>query len=206
MTEDKTIYTGYETSCTSLSAVSITGGSGEFTYEWSTGETLEEIQVCPSETTIYTLVISDAKGCTATATVTVNVEDVSCGKKGDKVVLCHNGKSICIAPQAVPALLRKGATFGSCDEQKPNVAIEKVTAWPNPAYDHSQIRVTAEKSFKASLALYSIKGSPVSQNEIKVKKGSTDFDLSLENLPKGVYVVKILGNGFESKGLKLIKK
>ncbi len=85
MPEDLHVFSGYETTCTSLSAVSITGGSGEFTYEWSTGETSEIIEACPSETTVYKLFITDAKGCTAEATVTLNVEDVSCGKKGDKV-------------------------------------------------------------------------------------------------------------------------
>ncbi len=121
-------------------------------------------------------------------------------------MLCHNGNSICVAPQAVPALLRNGATLGSCEEQELEVSIEEVAAWPNPAYNNSQIRVTAGKSFDAVMALYNINGSPVSQYEIEVKKGSTDFDLNLENLPKGIYLVKILANGFESQGLKLIKK
>ena len=205
MVEDKKVYAGYETSCTSLSAVAITGGSGEYTYEWSTGETSEVIQVCPSETTVYTLFVTDVKGCTAEATVTVNVEDVSCGKKGDKVLLCHNGHSICVAPQAVPAFLRKGATLGSCDEASLEIAVSKITAWPNPTFGNSQISVTATRPFKGSLMIYDINGTPLSEEKMKAGKGITNFPVLLEKYPKGIYVVKILAEGLESPALKVIK-
>ena len=206
LVEDKTLYTGYETSCTTVGAVEINGGSGEYTYEWSTGETSASIEVCPTETTVFSLTVTDSLGCTAEATVTVNVEDVSCGKKGDKVLLCHNGKSICVAPQAVEALLRIGATFGACEDLEIEVAIEELSAWPNPTLADAQIRVTATKAFKGNLNIYDLNGSPVSQQEILVNEGATDFPITLGNLPKGIYLVKIHAAGFESHGLKLIKK
>ncbi len=45
--------------------------SGAETYEWSTGDTTESITVTPTEETTYTVIGTDANGCTATATVTV---------------------------------------------------------------------------------------------------------------------------------------
>ena len=58
-------------------------------------------------------------GCPAVATVTVPVIDARCGD--GKVAVCTkpggdnaNGGTVCVAPAAVPAFLRKGETLGSC--------------------------------------------------------------------------------------------
>ncbi len=75
--------------CLVLNGSNITGGTGPFTYAWSTGETSSSIVVCPLGTTTYTLNITDAKGCTATDDITIIVHpnpvvtlvktDASCG-------------------------------------------------------------------------------------------------------------------------------
>jgi len=56
-------------------------------------------------------------GCPAMATVTVPVIDARCGD--DKVAVCHKPEqgsagTICVAPSAVQAFIRKGETLGSC--------------------------------------------------------------------------------------------
>jgi len=56
-------------------------------------------------------------GCPAVASVTVSVIDARCGD--GKVALCHKpGKgdsgSMCVAPSAVQAFVRKGETLGAC--------------------------------------------------------------------------------------------
>jgi hypothetical protein len=58
-------------------------------------------------------------GCPAVAPVTVPVIDARCGD--GKVAVCRkpgkdggNGGTVCVAPDAVPAFLRKGEALGSC--------------------------------------------------------------------------------------------
>ncbi len=54
-------------------------GSGGGNYSWSTGATTAGIIVTPAVTTTYTLVVTDASGCTDIAVVTVTV-DLDCGE------------------------------------------------------------------------------------------------------------------------------
>ena len=44
-----------------------TGGTGPYTYLWSTSATTQAISVSPTTTTTYTVTVTDANGCTATA-------------------------------------------------------------------------------------------------------------------------------------------
>jgi N-acetylneuraminic acid mutarotase len=60
--------------CTNVSA-SGGGGTGTLNYSWTPniGSGAGPLQVCPSSTTSYTVQVTDANGCTNTATATVNV-------------------------------------------------------------------------------------------------------------------------------------
>ncbi|MET0982076.1 MAG: family 10 glycosylhydrolase [Telluria sp.] len=67
----------------------------------------------------FTAQAISANGCPAVATVTVPVIDARCGD--GKVAVCHkpgkeggNAGTVCVAPDAVPAFLRKGDTLGRC--------------------------------------------------------------------------------------------
>ncbi len=56
-------------------------------------------------------------GCAAQASITVPVIDARCGD--GKVAVCHkpekgNAGTVCVAPSAVQAFIRKGETLGSC--------------------------------------------------------------------------------------------
>jgi hypothetical protein len=64
--QDDTICNG---SCTNLTA------SGGITYVWSTTDSTAVINVCPIITTIYTVTVTDANGCTDSDEVTVFVSD-----------------------------------------------------------------------------------------------------------------------------------
>jgi hypothetical protein len=58
------------TSATGTATVSATGGTGAYTYLWSSGETTTSISNKLPGT--YTVTVTDANGCTATATVTIS--------------------------------------------------------------------------------------------------------------------------------------
>ncbi len=145
----QTVHIGYApTACTDLTATILTGSTAPYTYTWSNGDTGATINVCPQQTTTYTVTVTDANNFSATSTVTVYVIDVSCGNNGNKVVVCHippgnpgNVQEICIAPQAVGAHIdplygHEGCSIGTCDEVDPcggfanRSAIDHRTATP----------------------------------------------------------------------------
>ncbi|NNL81635.1 MAG: hypothetical protein HKO67_14190, partial [Flavobacteriaceae bacterium] len=123
ITEDcNTVYVGYEPeSCATLTAEAAYG-TPPYTFEWSTGETEASIEVCPSETTIYSVTITDDAGEVINDSTTVVAVDVSCGNSmtNGKVLICHHSSdgsqnTLCIAPSAVQAHLDHGDTLGACD-------------------------------------------------------------------------------------------
>jgi hypothetical protein len=112
-TPDTTVYYGYGSNCIRLKA-DASAGVGPYTFTWLPGGTAPNnsaTTVCPTTTTVYKVIVKDALGTADTAQVTVKVIDVRCG---DKVIVCHNGKELCLAQQAVAAHLQHGDKLGSC--------------------------------------------------------------------------------------------
>ena len=69
--EDITVCDG---SPVNISANVISGGNPPFEYHWSNGSSAQTISVNPTTSTIYTVYVTDASGCTSnTESVTVNV-------------------------------------------------------------------------------------------------------------------------------------
>ncbi|MCF4102703.1 DUF5689 domain-containing protein [Gillisia sp. M10.2A] len=207
VSEDQTVYQGYDSNCTDLSILEVSGGSGEYTYEWSTGETTQNINVCPTETTEYTIIVTDTNGCSIEGVVIVNVEDVSCGEGrwNQKVQVCYKGKSLCVSKYAVPALLRHGGKLGSCDDSGADVVIERVVAFPNPTRGHTTVRITGSVNTQANLLVYDFRGNVVLHQRVHLKNGVTDARINLGRYRTGLYFVKVKGDNFESEVLKVLK-
>ncbi|HSG68278.1 MAG TPA: M4 family metallopeptidase, partial [Bacteroidales bacterium] len=71
---NQTVYFGYDpAACATLSYSMPAGGVPPYSFEWSTGETERDIEVCPEVTTEYTVTIMDANGCEASDNVLVCV-------------------------------------------------------------------------------------------------------------------------------------
>ena len=114
---DQTVIYGYGSNCTELNG-SASGGVAPYTYSWSHGGSTPNqasTEVCPTATTTYILTVTDANGCSRSDDITVFVNDVRCGNNMDKVKVCHKGKEICIAAEAVQAHLNHGDSLGSCE-------------------------------------------------------------------------------------------
>src|SRR5690606_6263642 len=107
---------GYGPEESATLAATVSGGAGGYTYLWSTGDTEAGITVSPEETTVYTLTVTDAAGCSALQEVTVEAEDILCGNDRffNKIQICYKGKTLCLPEIAAEQLLRIGATLGSC--------------------------------------------------------------------------------------------
>lgn len=120
-----TVYYGYGPAEEATLTATASGGSGSYSYSWSNGATTASITVSPSSTTTYTVTVTDGSGCEATASVKVGVIDVRCGKKDDKVLVCHSAgksgksKDLCISANAVADHLAHGDMLGGCDQTDP---------------------------------------------------------------------------------------
>ncbi|WP_190300459.1 T9SS type A sorting domain-containing protein [Rufibacter hautae] len=219
--EDKTVVYGYGAHCTTLKARAA-GGISPYSYQWSAGGrtwTSAEISVCPTVTTTYSLKVTDAQGCSGTDEVTVFVKDVRCGKKEDKVLVCHKGKMICIAQAAVKAHLQHGDQIGSCSSdaiaqsRNQNTQLDfteanafepkqlRLSNYPNPFGSHTTIQYQLPFDGVVSLNVYDTSGRLVSTLVSGNKKAGTySVGFSRNNLRAGVYFYKLIA----TDGLKSI--
>jgi hypothetical protein len=171
---DATIYIGYPPLSTQLNA---TGG---VSYSWSPATGLSDPNIAnpvaqPAVTTTYTVTVTDANGCIDTDDVTVTVMDIRCGKKLDKVIVCHippgnpnNPQTLCIAPAAVPAHLAHGDFLGPCPDGKdsPVTEIEEVVGvnvnvYPNPFEGECSIEIEQEANTAITIIVTDMVGRSV---------------------------------------------
>lgn len=85
----------------------------------------------------------------------------------------------------------------------------KINISPNPVNDYPTLNLELKESTNLSVDLYDVKGVLVS-NLVKNKnysEGSNteQLDLSNKNLSKGIYFLKINGNGKAAKTIKIVK-
>ncbi len=204
------VYSGYEPqSCTALEVTNIDGGVAPYSYEWSTGETLDNIQVCPEETTRYSVIVTDANGCTQTATLDVEVVDVGCESgygryRKPKVELCFRGKTLCVSPYTAKVLLTKGAYLGACNHggTDPNVRLKVA---PNPFTDHTNVVLNSNIDADAELKIYNFYGKLVKSTSQSITAGETKIRLELRDLRCGFYYLKTRINGKSIRTKVLIK-
>jgi predicted extracellular nuclease len=186
-----TVYPGYLPASTlTLSAVA-SGGTGVYNYSWSTGNTSKEISVTPISQTDYSVTVTDNSGlgCNASSGITVNVIDVRCGNKDDKVQVCHNnGEAICISSNAVASQLINGDFLGICTNSKEAGIQLSLKALPNPANNYFNLNIQSNNSsLKAHLIIYNAYGNIVEQRD--VVPGST-IQLG-NNYNSGIYFAEL---------------
>ncbi|WP_181307514.1 family 10 glycosylhydrolase [Rufibacter sp. XAAS-G3-1] len=178
---ENTIALGYGAQSLVLTASNATSAQGKTLYTWTpavglavgtAGTAVFTPQAAGTYT--FTVLATNELGCTETAQVTVQVIDVRCGNKLDKVLVCHATGSaknpatqVCVSPKAVAAHLAKGSTLGACASVVASldaVTAPVLTAYPNPFEDQLTVNftlVTPEQ--KVTLELFDLYGQKVKQ-------------------------------------------
>ncbi len=222
MVETQTVYYGYPYASTAtLSATEISGGTPDYVYEWSTGETTEAIEVAPVETSVYTLTVTDANNCSINGDVLVNVEDITCGYgRFSRVLVCYYGWTFCVPTGLVPWLSTYGVELGSCNTT-PRSKLAPITAesfaemeealnleskaFPNPFTDQLILSVESKKATDVELLVYSLAGELVHAESRTIGEGKTLLDVELDDLKPGAYILKTIGLE-ESAPIRIVKK
>jgi autotransporter-associated beta strand protein len=209
--EKNTIYIGYGPASLSITAAPA-GGTAPYTYIWNSNQVTQTISVVAAGT--YTAVVTDAKGCQTTTAIVIKTINVQCGNSNDKVMVCHNGKEICVSSNSVQSHLDHGDKLGSCsttavsmvgkDSNKILISeentVQDVTVHPNPVTSLLNIKVSAVYS-GATLELYNSLGMKVQSQALN----NTSEVMSLDRFPSGLYFLNIT-NGNETTVKKIIKE
>jgi len=203
-----TVYPAYAPASSLMLQANVSGGTGPYSYNWSNGATTSTVTVSPTATTTYSLTVTDQNGCPGSATKTVNVVDISGGKKGDKIVVCHYGHSLTIAAPALADHLQHGDVLGSCESNSVTVRSAdiretdfaiRVLGNPSPNYFDIQIRGKADNNVR--LTVYDNLGRVI---ETKSSLPSNQTVRLGSFYHSGIYLVEIV-QGTQKQILKLVK-
>ncbi|MCD4772235.1 MAG: T9SS type A sorting domain-containing protein [Bacteroidales bacterium] len=88
-------------------------GSGNGDYLWNTGDTTQNIIVCPEDTTIYWLTITNDFFCSDTDSVSVNVNPLPIPEAGNDTTICNGDSTILTASGGILYLWNTGDTTQS---------------------------------------------------------------------------------------------
>ncbi|OQP60506.1 hypothetical protein A3860_33110 [Niastella vici] len=197
-----TIYIGYGPTSLSVT-VNATGGTAPYTWSWSSGATTRSVSVSSAGT--YTVIVTDSMGCTTTASIVMNTLDVRCGNNNDKVMICHNNNTICVASSSVQAHFDHGDHLGGCTAPAARINTEnssveatngKIIVYPNPVTEERNIQVSGVEAGSV-VKMYDQNGVLV--KTLLVTKASEA--ISMRGLAKGMYYLQI-----KTRGVLITKK
>ena len=202
-----TIYLGYGPQSVTLTA-SVPAGISPYSYSWQPGAaTTNTITVSPTVTTAYTVTIKNAFGCATNVSQTITVKDIRDGDK-NKVFICHNGNSISVSANAVPAHVAHSDLLGNCETGSNITKTEATTEnkiqntiaiYPNPANSGAYLSVNPVNDEQVNISVYDLNRGKVLQPVYKnLKAGSQVIELNTAGLKNGVYYVQVSGNNSKS--------
>jgi len=198
---DKDIYIGYGPTCVSLDGYA-NNSMGPYSFAWSNNSTAQTPSVCPNTSTNYSLTVTDARGCTATDDVNVNVTDITCGN--NKVLMCKNGRTICVRTNKVQRKLDRGFVFGACGSNKweenpgdyiiDEEELLQTAIYPNPTEGVFSIDYGFDADVTVSMHMYDMAGRKVqtlmaNKSVLEYERNTSTFSVSEHQ--SGLYIIVI---------------
>ena len=211
------VYYGYLPESSSTLTATPSDGTEPYSYLWSTGGTDQSITVSPTTNTSYSVTVTDANGCSATNDIDIDVEDVTCGKNGDKVQIWHvtgNGKyfQICVSLNAIPAHLAHGDLWTLSKQNFSNLnetpsEFELNSNYPNPFNPATVIQYQIPVTGFVSLKVFDVLGNEVATlvNENQVD-GHYEVSFNASTLSSGVYIYQLKINNYLSTKKMILMK
>jgi hypothetical protein len=208
--DENTVYVGYQPAASITLTAAIQGDNKAASYLWNNGATTPTITVSPLVTTNYSVTVTNSTGCTIQLSRNIQVVDVRCGNKMDKVALCKNGNQVCVSGNAVPAQLRSGASLGDCNNTRHNSKESlkqstgkyalTVNVLSNPSPSYFILNVDSKLRTPISLRLISPEGKVLEQRTLS---NSQSIQIGNDYRPGLYYAIVIQGS--ESVVVKLVK-
>ena len=205
-----TVYPAYAPASSLTLHANVSGGTSPYLFSWSNSATSSSITVSPATTTTYSVTATDQHGCSGTGSKTVNVMDISSGKNGANILVCHNSNTIAVNTSAVPAHLNHGDMLGNCDdqsitareivgEQTTNAFSVKVLS--NPSTNYFELQINSNASNSIQLKVYDMQG------RIVETKSSLHSNQTLRigmGYSPGIYLAQI-SQGAQIQTVRLVK-
>lgn len=220
----------------SKATLKATGTGGTLSYAWTPATNLSNAFIANPIFTAtaacsptFQVTATNSFGCTATASQYICVKDVSDPDHAGKVLLCHNGNTISIAPSAVAAhlahLSSHADTWGPCGatltcapagSSLPAAPVSGFAATttksatatglnmilsPNPFNNTVKVNVTSNNSGPVNLAIYDANGKML-ENHVN-QPLATDITAG-KNFAAGMYIIEAK-QGNTVKQMKLMK-
>lgn len=222
-----TVYLGYEPASSITLMADVSGGTRPYTFNWSTGSNDPSITVSPTETTTYSVSVTDANGCPSnTASITVNVTDIRSGKNADKVLICHKpGKlnhTLSVGVDGVADHLAHGDLLGTCAPaaattmrrfagEEALFLPEKINlrTYPNPFVKTTHIQYALPVAAKVTIKLVDLLGREVrTVFNGSQTAGAHRIEYNSASLNRGVYYCQMIitANGKEYRQIQKVMK
>ncbi len=216
-----TLYIGYNlvseiayTAATDVTGLtySWTGSSGLIISTTSQPGTVKISVASSAPAGIYqlTLTATNTTGCSFITTKMINVVDIRCDNKLDKISICSpTGTELCVRQNALTGYLRQGYNLGSCNTSakatsrfiEPGIRESSMKIYPNPANGIFQLQLNNHAPQNATLLITDMFGKAVLQQSIRIQGGDEGNKINISHIAAGMYNVQLI----TKEGVKLVK-
>lgn len=210
-----TVYPGYQPASDLTLLAQPSDGTAPYSYLWSNGAATSAITITPTTAANWTVTVTDAAGCSNTASKFVKVSDVHCGNNNNKVLLCEvpkgnpaNARTVCVNASAVPAQLNNGAYLGNCSNLRSDALMQvtmeeqmpELSVYPNPGSTHFTLIVRMPGTQPVTLMVFDNLGRAVERKQV-FSNQQVKFGM---NYRPGIYYVECI-QGEAKRTIKVVK-
>jgi hypothetical protein len=140
----------------------------------------------------------------------LKVTDASCGDNNEKVLICHNGQTICVAKSKVQEHLDHGCYLGTCDPLIPAEVVEedvRLIAYPNPFSAATTLEFVLPTAGNYKLELLDAKGQLVTilQQGEGNKLQYFESEINTAAFKPGIYFVRLI-TATQVQHVKVVKQ